>query len=391
MRPRTTASDTESATDKPNPVRLPSLAGVRVPMAIVVFAVHAFWLAGLFRDARLLPIFQLLLLPSTASMSVFFALSGFVLTWSARPTDRARQFWRRRYARIFSDHLVAWPLAAALVGVFGLGVVLTGKTGYPTLSELLTSLTLVHVWVPRASYFSAINPVTWSLACECFFYLLFPVLLPLIRRIPVDRLWQAAVGCVLVSLSIPCLAMSMTGPPAYGWIGLPEVQVWFGYVFPVIRLPEFVFGMLLARIVANGRWRPLRWYWLLPFSLLMLASTMVLPLVFAIGPYYALPAGLIVGQVAYRDFSGQSSILRAKPMIYWGDRTYAFYISHYVVIMYVRQLIIGPTETFSTPVAFGLVLLVLLPAAGATSWLMYRFIERPVVTRFGRSQRTVPT
>jgi peptidoglycan/LPS O-acetylase OafA/YrhL len=43
---------------------------------------------------------------SATGVSFFFVLSGFVLTWSARPDDIATGFWRRRIARIYPVHLV---------------------------------------------------------------------------------------------------------------------------------------------------------------------------------------------------------------------------------------------------------------------------------------------
>src|SRR5207253_5787187 len=68
-------------------------------------------------------------------VSFFFVLSGFVLAWSARPTDTRRAFWRRRAAKIYPNHLVTALLAIALFQVTD-----------PL--RITANLTLTQVWFP---------------------------------------------------------------------------------------------------------------------------------------------------------------------------------------------------------------------------------------------------
>jgi peptidoglycan/LPS O-acetylase OafA/YrhL len=100
-------------------------------------------------------------------VSFFFVLSGFVLTWSARSHDTAAGFWRRRIARIYPVHLVT-AVAAMLLGSAILG------QPRPTGQQLAANLLLIHSWWP--AWWQTLNPVSWSLACEAFFYATFPVL-----------------------------------------------------------------------------------------------------------------------------------------------------------------------------------------------------------------------
>src|SRR5262245_62142748 len=77
-------------------VRLPrveSLTGLRWWAAFFVFCHHMTNLAPL-------PIYDFLKY-GTSGVTFFFVLSGFVLTWSARPGTKIRTFYRRRFARIF--------------------------------------------------------------------------------------------------------------------------------------------------------------------------------------------------------------------------------------------------------------------------------------------------
>lgn len=52
-----------------------------------------------------------LLRAGNVSVSFFFVLSGFVLTWSARPDTSPRVFYRRRFARIYPAYAASLLLA----------------------------------------------------------------------------------------------------------------------------------------------------------------------------------------------------------------------------------------------------------------------------------------
>src|SRR5215469_15689462 len=97
---------------------LPSLTGTRWMAAFLVFGLHLRnlgYLNGAPVDFAGWPF-----MAGTTGVSFFFVLSGFVLTWSARPRDTAAGFWRRRIARIYPVHL-ATAAAAMLLGSTGLG------------------------------------------------------------------------------------------------------------------------------------------------------------------------------------------------------------------------------------------------------------------------------
>ncbi|SDM61509.1 acyltransferase family protein [Allokutzneria albata] len=364
------------------PNRLASLTGIRVFAAGSVLVAHAFFIPNLYADSSVQKATAALVPLATASVTLFFVLSGLVLSWSARPEDTAVRFWRRRFVRIFSNHAVAWVLGMLLVIGYGLHVnLLSAGAEYDPLG-MLANLFLVQNWVPSGAYFFGPNPPAWSLACEFFFYLLFPFLLPLVRRIPVRRLWFAAGVAVLVGLSVPLLSsLLLDGPDILPTMPVPWPQIWLAYFLPLLRLPEFVLGMVLARILAEGLWRPLRLGLVLPLPFLAIGALAVLPPVFAFGPYFALPVALVVGEFASRDIRGARSFLRRPAMVYMGDRSFALYMIHFVVIMYLCRLVFLPGSTYSTPVATALILGVVIPVSLGAAWLLHRWVERPAVTR----------
>lgn len=375
--------------DTPRHSRLPSLTGIRSFAALGVFCNHAFFAVALYRDPAVQQATAITVPLGTEGVTLFFVLSGLVLTWSARTGDSAPRFWRRRLARILPNHLATWIAAALLVAGYGVSGEMLEANGPLRIGPALASLFLVHVWYPSYEHFKTVNPVTWSLACELAFYLAFPSLYRLIHRIPNRWLWRSAGLTVLAGLCVPCLALSINGPNIFPTIPVPTGQMWLAYFFPLSRLPEFLLGMLLARIIHEGLWKPLQLRYLLPLPFLAIAILALLPPVFAFSPYFAAPAALLVAEVASRDLRGAPSPFRHPVLVYWGDRSFAFYLVHYIVIMRIRQFLLGPHTTFSTPVATGCVLFLLAPLALAAAWLLHRLVELPCVDRFSGSRRTL--
>src|SRR5512133_3297128 len=96
------------AAGKPRPLsssvrsRLDSLTGLRFLAALLVFAYHAGSVGTLTGNG--------ITAPGRSGVSFFFILSGFLLTWTARPDDTRRAFYQRRVARIVPSYLVALAL-----------------------------------------------------------------------------------------------------------------------------------------------------------------------------------------------------------------------------------------------------------------------------------------
>jgi peptidoglycan/LPS O-acetylase OafA/YrhL len=55
-------------------------------------------------------------------VSSFFALSGFVLTWSLRAADTKRAFYRRRFARVYPLHFLTLLFAVPFFLFAGKGL-----------------------------------------------------------------------------------------------------------------------------------------------------------------------------------------------------------------------------------------------------------------------------
>jgi peptidoglycan/LPS O-acetylase OafA/YrhL len=250
----------------------------------------------------------------------FFVLSGFVLTWSWRPELRARRFWWNRFARIWPLHLTT--LVAAVVFV-------ADQIDEPGPVGTAANVLLVQAWFPEKSTYFSYNAVSWSLSCEVFFYLSFPLLVVLLARLSTPALARAVGAVVGVLLLYPCL-FSLTVAPRD-----PSGWEWTTYVIPAWRLGQFVVGIAAALALRRG-WRP-------PVrgGAALAGAAVVTGLLLGYGLHLGhLPnrplievggtvvvAGVICG-VAHDEIRGRRRVLASRLMVELGAASYALYLVH---------------------------------------------------------------
>ncbi len=301
--------------------RLPSLTGLRFVAAFAVFGFHV-RAQSFLGDGQAARVFDRIFAGGSTGVGFFFILSGFVLTWSARPADTARAVWRRRGARIVPNHVVAWFIA--LCGLVAAGKALSVWQSAP-------SLFLLQAWFPSERIYFAVNTPAWSLSCELAFYLALP----------------------------------------------NHLAYWFVWVFPGTRALDFVLGMVLARIVQADRW--VRTGLLLPCGLVLAgyAAAPYLPAGFGFVAVTVIPFALLIGATASADLAHARTPWRSAPAVLLGELSFAFYLLHQIVIRGIDQGLRGHR---TWPVAEGFaVAAVMLLVALAGSWVLHKAVERPMV------------
>jgi peptidoglycan/LPS O-acetylase OafA/YrhL len=331
-----------------------------------------------------------------SGVTFFFVLSGFVLTWTASGRDTTAWFLARRFARV-------WPLlvpAVLLPLVFALTSADLDLDPANMILMAAASLLLIQAWVP-GWILEAPNPVTWTLSCEAFFYLLFPLFLgPMVRR-TLRQLLAIAAGLVVVGWLIR-IGLWVAYPPTTELSAdalTDSGPLVLGTYAPIARLHEFLLGVVVAVAIRRG--------WRSPVSVraaaaLLLAGLLVLWLFRDASwrsevPYDALNQvtaplfALIIAAVATRDRQGGRSWLRSGLMIRLGRYSYAFYLFHFIVVLSVASAVF-PDRTvvdfFLDPVQpswghAGWALLALVVSV-AISGLFYRWYEHPAETRLRR-------
>jgi peptidoglycan/LPS O-acetylase OafA/YrhL len=329
--------------------RLDRLTSLRALAAAAVVVLHVS------RYVRSTPVWDISARLATA-VTFFFMLSGFVLTWAGEPT---KGYYRRRAARVLPLYVGLWAVALAII------YLLYDRTQPWT--HTAGSLFLVQAWVPRASFYFATNGVAWSLSVEAFLYLVFPLVVALLRGASTSTRWVIVAGCLLVdALLVPVLAQHLSR----------RVAEWLTWVCPATQLPTFIIGVVLALELRRG-WRPkLSPFWSTVMWLVAGAATLALP-----APYWRVapmlvPFALLIAHSAMADLGGRAGRLQSPLLVRAGTWAYAVYLSHSLVIFVVEKYL--GSRAFSLAPWQGLLLAFETScAAFAVGGTLHTLVERP--------------
>ncbi|HEX8245182.1 MAG TPA: acyltransferase [Longimicrobium sp.] len=236
--------------------QLPAIAGLRFYAAMHIVLLHTF------RAGWLPPEAARLVRWGASSASLFFILSGFILTYAyATPGGGmrvpARWFWRRRLVRLYPPALVCHLLAVPLVW-----------TAYePVERWLRAAATAGGVQAFWPAFASSFNSPAWALSYLALGYLLLPAVLRRTAGWDLRRL-TVAMGVLWAAMLLPAAAYVVIQPADPLW----RTAL---FTFPLVRLPEFLFGVLLARLFCAREW-PRPSAWVAPAAAALLAASLVL-------------------------------------------------------------------------------------------------------------------
>ncbi|MEU7778963.1 acyltransferase family protein [Micromonospora parva] len=355
--------------------QLPTLNGLRGLAAVTVFFSHT-TLFGFFADERIDDWWYLVLSRTgSAALGFFFILSGFVLTWSAPDHEPNRRFWRRRAARILPNHLVVCAVFILL-----LILVRGGAPLWPTVANLA----LVQSWIPNEFIFNGVNPPSWSLSCEIFFYASFPWVLAGIRRLNATWLWSLAGGIVAAMLVAPAFSLAfLPAEPTYTYADAAFPQFWFVQQFPLIRMLDFVLGIVIAQLVMRGLWIRLSLPGAALVTLAFYGVSEVVPLLYSVVAAMVIPLALLVAAAARADVEGHRSPLRGRVTGWLGDTSFAFYLLHILVLYGAANM---APNGFGVAAALAVMIGAYLVTLGLAS-LLHVGVERPMMRRFAKPRK----
>lgn len=351
-----------TAPPRPDSSRLDSLTGIRFFAALLVFGFHGVHFLGPDRLA--------VLGAGMAGVSLFYILSGFVLSWTASSTDRAVSFYQRRFARIYPAFIAAWILSLA-VGTVG---------GTVSWWDVLLPPTVLQAWIPlRVAYFAG-SAVFWSLSCEAFFYVLFPW----IHRLLVDR----SIG-ILVGVVAAAVTTSLTVATVFVGTPVNDLTRWILVIFPPLRLMEFVIGLVLGIAFRRGLRVPVPIWLALSITAVACLAAAFVP--FSLSRYAVtlVPFVILIGSLATGDLRGSRSFLRSRPIVALGVWSYCFYLLHAMVLIGVFSIAsrLGIVNAGNASWLDWTVLASALAASILAAWVLHRVVEHPLERRLRRSTR----
>jgi peptidoglycan/LPS O-acetylase OafA/YrhL len=360
---------------------LPLLDGLRAVAALLVVTTHVGFQTGATRTGAggaLVARFDL-------GVALFFALSGFLLVrpWLAEPRTSTRRYALRRAARILPAYWVV--LVAAL---------LTTDRG-ASAASIVRHLLLLQTY--RAPLLSGLTQ-TWSLCTEVAFYVLLPLVAPLIsvsaRTLTGRRRLVVALGgaCVVAWIWTGLAAASHLPTTASTW--LPGHLDWFavGIALAVVErqarlTPTGAAARARDEIAAH------------PGSVLLLAGAVVwlagTPLagprtLAAVAPgtaifkeaLYACLAALLVAAVGAVDQrSGPVHAVLGHPaMQHLGRVSYGVFLWHLLVLTAVLNVL--GKDPFTG--GFWPVLLLTVAGTVAVASVSWTLLEGPVLRRVHR-------
>jgi peptidoglycan/LPS O-acetylase OafA/YrhL len=317
-------------------------------------------------------------------VNFFFVLSGFILVFSYADRDvETGRFWRARFARLYPTYLMSLAVTAPgfLFALKHLNLpFFAWSQSHPALAVIATIM-LLQAWIPQGAL--TWNPVCWSLSVESFFYSMFPFIVQRTRRFGNRKLLLGIGASSLASLAISISYVALH-PDGVNKINSSEVTLLWKNLLsfnPLVRLPEFIVGMLAGQLFLALRCRHRLGTICIASGVGIILLTTALvgkipnPLISAgfLSPAFA---AIIFGVAQQPRWT---RILSFRPFVLLGHASYGLYLFHSYVI----------SRTFAALPRwpYGLRVSGCVAAAIAVSIASYYLIEEPARRRLGPKSR----
>lgn len=297
----------------------------------------------------------------------FFMLSGFVLSLPEQSVTNYKDFVGKRLKKIYPAHLLA--LLVAFIAIpWGFNI-------YSTIASIF----LLQSWVPSREIYFGANGVAWFLSDILVFYLVFPWLKAFLFGIR----WKYVITFFVFAIALYFCALLPY---------VPEEKVnWTLYVFPPVRLLDFLYGILLARlyryILRSGVRVSSLFASVLEFgSLVLLCVTLVVyshvSQRYAVASMFWIPCGAVTLAFAVGDYySGILSRFLGTKILFWlGAISFEFYLIHVSVIQMASRIVGKYSIELPYAIAFSIVLAFSVIAAAA----LHRIISRKVGVKYNK-------
>lgn len=291
-----------------------SLTGLRFVSAFYVFLfhIHIRW------PLTQIPLVKGLLDVGAVGMSVFFMLSGFLLFLSYHDIKgRVGDYLVNRVARIYPIYFLAGLLTLPWLNIPLEGGIAETLTGLAKMAFIfVANLLVMQAWFPPLfSHWN--NGGSWSISVEVFCYLLLPLMIPYLVKLPRAGLIWVLLFCYLLEVMVGLVTHLYPG------YGLPVF-----YAMPIFRLPEFIIGGCICLLI-KGRTAAGSW-WGAQIAVVMLAAWYLgsfghyLP-IYVGHNWVVVPAVAFVITSLYQGGGPLNWLLSRSWFVWFGKISYCFY------------------------------------------------------------------
>jgi len=296
---------------------LPALTGLRFFLALWVIVNHLVGKGHVYEPVALMlpgPL-QAIMRGGYLAVPTFFVLSGFVLarTYACTPWNPVN-VWKYlvgRFARVYPVYVLSLLIVLPFI---------VRAKDQPKGWLVAMHLTLMQGWFV-GHYTVGWNTPAWTLSCELFFYLMFPLLI-----VPMKKFgWVRTIGAALLACAMPKVML------AYGVSDLLK---------PIIHLADFLMGIAVARafdlltersVAPTGKWLYrtglLGTAAIIGYAQFLPRSVSMITLLRPMNAVLLLGLGLGGGWIA--------RVLSTRPIVYLGKASYGMYILHIPILWWV--------------------------------------------------------
>ena len=261
----------------------------------------------------------------TMAVAFFFVLGGFCMTLGYKdrvlmPEFSYRKYIIKRCTKFFPLHWLTLLAAVPFVLL---------SFSWKQIPVLFFNASLLQTWIPIKSIYFSFNWVSWYLANTMFFAVVFPLLFKWIARAtPKGKAAIAASFALvytLVAVSIPL-----------------EWRHAILYISPIMRLTDFIFGILLAlgylklkELVDDRKLGVV--YQIVVITaivLLVIESSLVSESTSFIAPIYWPLVAFVIFLASLSGTSGGGILLENKLFQRLGELSFTIFLTHQLVLRY---------------------------------------------------------
>ena len=305
---------------------------------------------------------------STGVGPMFFMLmTGVVMSRSYGPKIRSGNFrfcpyLLRRFFKFYPLHLLC------LVALLLIRHKTLTSADYLT---ILPNALLLQSWIPIESYYFSMNGVSWYLSDLFLFLLLFPLLYRWIGQLSGKAL--ACSALLLLAGYVGYVSLLQTD----------DLNYWL-YIFPPVRLLDFIWGMMLWRCYElHPTWGRFR---LPTIAELLLAVLVVLTIVLyplherwhvALIHWFILIPLVLVFMQGDQYGGWLSSFLKTRTMVWLGGLTLDTYLLHQILF----AILLNNAAKYQVEAPYIVMLIACVAVVILVSWLTHRFYVNPLNNR----------